>query len=195
MGFYLYARKWASYYNVRGVTTMNNFFDNMNMYDSGFNSFKNMYQDSLDGFNKNGNKLTQKFKGQAGDNMTFNMCGYDGKTNRNELFDVYNGFIRGNMFPVLFNQYKLSRPYDIKPMNEQADLLTKVDAYCFAAHDINLYLDTHPDDKDMFNLFKELSKDSDMAIREYEEKFGPLFVDSSSFPWSWNNCPWPWEND
>ena len=79
-------------------------------------------------------------------------------------------------------------------MNEQADLLTKVDAYCFAAHDLNLYLDTHPNDKEMINFFKELSDDSNRAVREYESKYGPLFVDSSStYPWAWNQSPWPWE--
>ena len=175
---------------------MNSYFDNMNMSGNGFNNFKNMYQDSLNSSNRDDIKLYSKLKGQAGDNMNFNMCGFDGKASRNDLFDVYNGFIRGNMFPALFNQYKLSRPYDVKPMNEQAELLTKVDAYCFAAHDINLYLDTHPGDRDMLNLFKELSNDSNAVIREYEKKFGPLFVDSSDgYPWEWNESPWPWEND
>ena len=51
-------------------------------------------------------KLSQKLSVQAGDNMNFNKCGFDGKTSPNKLYDVYNGFIRGNMFPDLFNQYK-----------------------------------------------------------------------------------------
>lgn len=167
---------------------MNNFFNSSGM----FGNFENMnmVNDSNDDI-----KLINKLKKQAGDNMTFNKCGYNGDSDPSKLFDVYNGFIRGNMFPELFNNYKLSRPYDIKPMNEQAELLTKVDAYCFAAHDLNLYLDTHPYDKDMLNLFKELSQDSNVALKEYESKFGPLFAGSSvEFPWSWNNSPWPWDN-
>ena len=142
------------------------------------------------------NELSKKLSKQAGDNMNFNKCGYDGKSSPNQLYDVYNGFIRGNMFPDLFNQYKLSRPYDVKGMNEQAELLTKVDAYCFAAHDINLYLDTHPEDRAMINLYNELSNDSKRVIKEYESKFGPIFVNSSEgYPWTWNNEPWPWENN
>ena len=166
---------------------MNNYFNNM--YDSGmmnYNQFDNYAVDK---------KLINKLKKQAGDNMTFNMCGFNGITSPDKVFDIYNGFIRGNMFPELYNQYKISKPFEIKPMNEQAELLTKVDAYCFAAHDLNLYLDTHPDDKDMIKLFKELSDDSMRAKMEYENKFGPLFVDSSSsYPWAWNESPWPWEN-
>lgn len=160
----------------------------MNNYFGGFDNYNKIYGDSND--NKS---LYSKLKKQGGDNMNFNICGVQ-KTDSNNLYDVYNGFIRGNMFPNLFNQYKLSRPYDVKPINDQAELLTKVDAYCFACHDLNLYLDTHPNDKDMFNLFKELSADSNKAIFEYENKYGPLFVGNSSFPWSWNDSPWPWDN-
>ena len=173
---------------------MNNYFNSMGI-NNGFdvnslNNFQNMKDSSND------IKLINKLKKQAGDNMTFNMCGYNGDADPGNLFDIYNGFIRGNMFPDLFNNYKITRPYDVKPMNEQAELLTKVDAYCFAAHDLNLYLDTHPNDRDMINLFKELSLDSKMAIDEYEKKYGSLFVDSSvTYPWAWNKSPWPWENN
>lgn len=159
------------------------------------NYFNNAQNINPNGFNNADISLKNKLNKQAGDNMTFNMCEYKGDTSPSELFDIYNGFIRGNMFPKLFNQYKLDRPYDIKPMNDQAELLTKVDAYCFAAHDLNLYLDTHPNDRQMINLFNELTSDSKNIIDEYEKKYGPLFVDSSiSYPWTWNESPWPWEN-
>lgn len=139
-------------------------------------------------------KLMEKLSKQAGDNMNFNKCGYDGQTCPDNLFDIYNGFIRGNMYPDLYNQYKLSRPFDIRPMNEQAELLTKVDAYAFAAHDVALYLDTHPNDKEMINLYNTLAEDTSKVRGEYEKKFGPLTVSGTEgYPWSWNNSPWPWE--
>lgn len=164
---------------------MNNYFNNFNMLENA-NTVSN--QKDM--------KLINKLKTQAGDNMTFNMAGYNNNSNPSDLYDIYNGFIRGNMFKQLYNKYKLPRPYDIKPMNEQAELLTKVDAYCFAAHELNLYLDTHPNDRDMINLFRELTEDSKQAIDEYEKKYGPLFVDASiSYPWQWNCSPWPWENN
>lgn len=164
---------------------MNNYFNN-------FNSFENVKSND----NHNDSKLIKKLSKQSGDNMTFNMAGYNNNSNPNQLFDIYNGFIRGNMFPDLFNLYKLSRPYDVKPLNEQAELLTKVDAYCFACHDINLYLDTHPYDKNMINLFKELSDDYSIVLKEYEKKYGPICVnDSITYPWAWNESPWPWEGN
>lgn len=145
--------------------------------------------------NFSNNELKQKLASQAGDNMNFNYCNFDSNIRPDQLYDVYNGFIRGNMFPNLFNQYKLSRPYDIKPMNRQAELLTKVDAYSFAMHDVNLYLDTHPNDRNMLELFNQYSEDMKQSISEYENEFGPLLVSSKEeSPWSWNNMPWPWEN-
>ena len=161
---------------------MNNYFNGaeMNMP----NNFNSIYPGSFSNLNNQNNfnnsntdmNLVNKLKKQAGDNMTFNKCNFNGDADPSRLYDVYNGFIRGNMFPQLFNQYKLSRPYDVNPMNDQAELLTKVDAYCFAVHELNLYLDTHPYDRDIINLFKELAADSDKAINEYENKYGPLFV-------------------
>ena len=175
---------------------MNNYLNsNGNSFINGFDfSEFNNYQNETTNYSDS--NLSEKLRKQAGDNMTFNMCDYNGKVNPSNLFDVYNGFIKGNMFPDLFNQYKLSKVYDIKPMNEQAELLTKVDAYCFAMNDINLYLDTHPNDRDMINLFKDISSNSKVVIDEYEKKYGPLFVDSSEkYPWSWNSSPWPWESN
>ena len=130
-------------------------------------------------------------------NYNFNKCNYVQQSNPNNVYDVYAGFIRGNMFPDLYNQYKVQRPFDVEPMNEQARLLTCVDSLCFAAHDLNLYLDTHPQDKDMIELFNQYRVESNKAIQQYESQFGPLFVDSDAsmnYPWAWNQSPWPWEN-
>ena len=183
-------------------------YTNMDRYMNGFqmnydvnnseqdNVFDNEFPVAMEAANMNvSNNLSQKLAKQAGDNMNFNKCNFDGQTNPNDMYDAYNGFIRGNMFPNLYNQYKINRPYDVRPLNNQAKALTMVDAYSFAAHDVNLYLDTHPNDRQMINLFKEYTDDMLKAIREYENKFGPLFVDSSvTYPWAWNNSPWPWEN-
>jgi hypothetical protein len=166
---------------------MNNYANMMNNFPDNFEQFQNAQKPKTE--------LKEKLDTQAGDNMNFNKCDFNGEANPNQVYDVYNGFIRGNMFPDLFNEYKLTRPYDIKPMNEQAEMLTKVDAYSFALNDINLYLDTHPNDQKMINLFKQYSEDVKTVTREYESKYGPLYASSSEgYPWDWNNMPWPWDN-
>ena len=102
------------------------------------------------------------------------------------------------MFPELYNQYKVTKPYEIKPLNAQAELLTYLDSVCFAAHDLNLYLDNYPDDKEAIAIFDKYNKESKIIKNEYESKYGPLLVSSdenNTYPWAWNKSPWPWEND
>ena len=154
------------------------------------------YPDTMMPAMENTTKLKQKLSKQGGDNMNFNKCGYDQmQVNPNNLYDPYNAFIRGNLFPDLYNQFKISKPFEVEPMNEQADLLTRLDAYCFAAHELNLFLDTHPTNNAMINLFTEYTKKAKELQNEYENKYGPLFVDASkTSPWAWNQTPWPWEN-
>lgn len=138
--------------------------------------------------------LISKLKKQAGDNMKFNTT-YNQTLNTNNIYDAYNGFIRGNMFPELYNQYKISKPYEIRPENKQAEILTYIDAYCFAAHELNLYLDNNPNDRNAINLFKEITNQKEQLLNEYQNTYGPIFVDkSTTYPWSWNESPWPWEN-
>lgn len=113
------------------------------------------------------------------------------------LYDPYVGFISGNMFPNLYNAYKISNPLEIEPMNEQAELLTYIDALCFATIDLGLYLDLYPEDKKVIELFNNFREQKKLYEKEYESKFGPLFLSSdalNTYPWAWNNSPWPWEN-
>ena len=114
-----------------------------------------------------------------------------------KMFDPYNGLIRGNMFQDLFNSYKLNSPKEIKPMNEQAELLTYVDSLSFAVMDLNLYLDVYPNDKEALDMFLEYRTHLNNYTKEYESKFGPLKLSSSAlmkYPWAWDKSPWPWEN-
>lgn len=129
-------------------------------------------------------------------NLNYNKCTYN-QNNPGNLYDSYAGFIRGNMFPDLYNTYKLSKPFDIQPMNEQAELLTYIDALSFAMIDLNLYLDNFPENKQMIDLFNQYKAEENKMMKEYENKYGPLFANgesSNAYPWAWNKCPWPWEN-
>lgn len=117
--------------------------------------------------------------------------------NNDKLFEPYEGFIRGNMFPNLYDSYKRQSPYEIKPMNEQAQLLTYLDSLHFATIDLTLYLDVHPEDKNMIDLFNQYRVQHEQIEKEYESKYGPLLLSSdalSTYPWAWNNEPWPWQN-
>lgn len=115
----------------------------------------------------------------------------------NNLYDPYNGLIRGNLFKNLYDPYKTGKPYEIKPMNNQAELLTYIDALSFAMVDLGLFLDVNPDNQDMIKLFNQYKKEKENLTKQYEFKYGPISLDSdslNSYPWSWNDMPWPWDN-
>ncbi|MBE6149566.1 MAG: spore coat protein CotJB [Firmicutes bacterium] len=113
------------------------------------------------------------------------------------LFTPYEGFIRGNMFTSLYDPYRDMKPFHIKPMNEQADMLTKIDSLGFALTDLNLFLDVNPNDKSAIDLFNQYRKQKEELMKKYQDKYGPLELSSDSlnkYPWMWDNRPWPWEN-
>ena len=80
-------------------------------------------------------------------------------------------------------------------MNDRSELLKKVQAYCFAAYDWNLYLDTHPDDKDAIKMYHKMVNRAEELKTEYQMKFGPLIAKESKNMerWDWLDDPWPWE--
>lgn len=112
----------------------------------------------------------------------------------NNLFEPYQGFVRGNMFQNLYSQY--GKIYDVKPMNEQAELLTYIDVLDFACIDLDLYLDVFPDNSKMIQFYNQLMNEKKKAEAKYEEMYGPISLSSNTLntmPWAWIICPWPWE--
>ena len=161
---------------------MNNYLNNYN-YMKNYSKIKNNnYQQSVNNYNIEQNN---------------EMIKNNNKMNNDSLFDPYQGFIRGNMFQKLYDPYKLKEPYDIKPMNEQAELLTYIDSLSFACIDLNLYLDVYPNDRSAFDLFNQYRTQKNDLIEEYQNKFGPLLLNSDSlntYPWAWDDRPWPWQS-
>lgn len=77
-------------------------------------------------------------------------------------------------------------------MNE---LRLEIQRYSFAAHDMRLYLDTHPEDTRAFAVFQNLTQTAQKLTEEFESKYGPLDAAASARGTEdlWVNCPWPWE--
>ena len=113
----------------------------------------------------------------------------------NNLFSPEEGFDKGNMFTNLYSEYKNYKPVKIKPKNEQEKLLFDIQEICFAAHELNLYLDIHPEDQTMMMLFKDYCKKSEELTNKYEEMYGPLTVsgDMNKGSFEWVKDSWPWE--
>ena len=79
-------------------------------------------------------------------------------------------------------------------MNEK-ELLLEIQRYVFSAHDMRLYLDTHPKDEKAFALFVSLTKKAEALKKEYVERFTPLTAcDSAMYDKDkWLDGYWPWE--
>ena len=82
-------------------------------------------------------------------------------------------------------------------MEDKSKLLQKLQSYNFAAYDMLLYLDTHPDDKSAFEIFKDLLCNVKKIKADYEKIYGPLTPYSAAAfdSFEWLNSPWPWEKE
>lgn len=77
-------------------------------------------------------------------------------------------------------------------MNKNS-LMCQLSAAKFAMWELHLYLDTHPNDCDMIELWKEYANKANRLMREYERMNGPL-TPESGFGENWTKSPWPWQN-
>ena len=128
-------------------------------------------------------------------NNNYNSPNYNQNSENINIYNPYQGYIRGNMFPNLYNTYKLNTPFEIEPLNEQADMLTSIDSFCFAMADINLYLDVYPNDKNMIELYNKYRNHKNELVKTYENKYGPLTLNSEAlnkYPWAWEDT-FPWD--
>ena len=80
---------------------------------------------------------------------------------------------------------------------ERAALL-KVQELEFAVYDIQLFLDTHPTDREAYSRFLALQKQAKEARENFEKNYGALTVSGilnkpAGNMWPWTVSPWPWE--
>ena len=77
----------------------------------------------------------------------------------------------------------------------QNELKLEIQRYAFAAHDMQLYLDTHPNDAKAFSIFRSLIEKADELKTDYRVNYAPLSVNEAINydSYIWNKGPWPWE--
>ncbi|KHD85796.1 spore coat protein CotJB [Heyndrickxia ginsengihumi] len=79
---------------------------------------------------------------------------------------------------------------------EYYQLLEELQALDFVIVELNLYLDTHPDDQNAIEQYNATVKSRKKVKREFEKHFGPLTsfgYSYSPYPFQWKESPWPWE--
>lgn len=119
---------------------------------------------------------------------------FDNQNNNLNLFDPYEGYLKGNAFKDEYKPYKNYKVAKINIASEKDEMLAKIGEDSFMMHDLNLYLDVNPNDLDALNKFIMYRNKLNDEIMKYERKYGPLGIKSEvnnndNFNWVSN---WPW---
>ena len=96
----------------------------------------------------------------------------------------------GTLFPGLNLPFKAKET----GRNVVDSALSELQALEFVVAELNLYLDTHSDDAEAFQLFKQYSAMEADAKKKYEEANGPLTLSAAAAgdKYSWLTASWPW---
>ena len=83
-------------------------------------------------------------------------------------------------------------------VNKPADLSTplcELMALDFVIRELNLYLDTHPDDREAFETLQKCIRMRAEGHKRYTEQYGPVTVSDLACAdvYDWLNAPWPWQ--
>ncbi len=83
-------------------------------------------------------------------------------------------------------------------MTEQEHMRRRINAMGFAVYEMELFLDSHPDNQRALAARKEYIMQRDKMIAEYEQKYGPYIINTGDVPldakrWIWVDNPWPWD--
>ena len=77
------------------------------------------------------------------------------------------------------------------------ELKQRIRAYQFALYDLELFLDSHPDDKQAWQLRMVYRQKLEQLIDAYEQHYGPYIQTKKDVECSWDEWvrdPWPWDN-
>lgn len=105
-------------------------------------------------------------------------------------YEPCTALVRGTLFPGLDLPYKDMVNQDHQPVTP----LTELQTVAFMIQELALYLDTHRNDKEALEVYRNFQKMYQEASKKYEEMFGPLNHGSGSGDrYRWLDDPWPWE--
>lgn len=129
-------------------------------------------------------------------NMLNTIMGINNGFNNSKLSNDKIGLQRGNMFNDEYKSYKGLNPKNIVVNTEKDELCLKLFETNFAIIDLNLYLDLHPNNNEMYELYRNYVKKYEEYKNIYEQKYGPLdFTDIKNNNYEWIKNPWPWDKD
>ena len=74
-------------------------------------------------------------------------------------------------------------------------LLREITILDFMALDLQLFLNTNPNNSDALSMYNDCTTRSQELKQQYEADYGPLtsFRSQGQPNWKWSSEPWPWE--
>jgi spore coat protein JB len=75
-------------------------------------------------------------------------------------------------------------------------LLHELQAVDFVLVELNLYLDTHPNDANALQQYNDCVRRRQQVAGQFEALYGPLLHFGHSYQpngWKWSSSPWPWQ--
>ncbi len=80
--------------------------------------------------------------------------------------------------------------------SDRRRLFHEIGKISFALTELNLYLDTHPYDRQSIETYRHYDMTKSALLEEYTEKYGPIdldVTDADCKEWKWATQDWPWE--
>ena len=106
-------------------------------------------------------------------------------------YEPRKALVRGTLFTGLDLPFMGMVNKNEKPVTPMTELQT----IAFAIQELALYLDTHKEDMEAYELYCKFQKMYNEAKKEYEKDCGPLTHHSAvqQGEYKWLDDPWPWE--
>lgn len=106
-------------------------------------------------------------------------------------YEARMGMVRGTLFPGL----DLPFMGMVNQKEKNVTPLTELQALNFAIQELALYLDTHREDREALELYRNYQQMYERCREEFKKNHGPLnhMGASDSETYDWLDDPWPWE--
>ena len=106
-------------------------------------------------------------------------------------YEARKGMIRGTLFPGLDLPFMGMVNTQEKPITP----MTELQALNFAIQELALYLDTHREDREALELYRNYQKMYADCKEKFSQQRGPMnhLTPGAGEEYRWLDDPWPWE--
>ncbi|MDY3846358.1 MAG: spore coat protein CotJB [Eubacteriales bacterium] len=82
---------------------------------------------------------------------------------------------------------------------EQKKAYSDIQKLSFVLLETNLYLDSHPDNREALEYYNRMRERLENMSAEYQRRYGMLTVANAGGgeikDWNWVTTPWPWQTE